>query len=144
MDREELPPGVTSHLRFDASRARRGLYPALKPTATTSANVSAEVIGAEHSAIAREARLLLAEYERIDPELALPEPASLPLSQRSIAIRAQRLHAFLTQPFLVAEPFTGRPDVRVSRESTVRGVSRILDGQLNEVPVDQLRFIGDL
>jgi RNA polymerase sigma factor (sigma-70 family) len=141
---QELPPGVKVHLRFDAARARRGLYPALNPIATTSINVSAGVVGAEHAAVAREARLLLADYARIDPELAFPEPASLPPEQRTDALRAQRLHAWLTQPFLVAEPFTGRPGVRVSRESTVRGVARILRGELNDVPVDHLRYIGDL
>jgi F-type H+-transporting ATPase subunit beta len=141
---EELPPGATSHLRFDAARARGRLWPALKLTATISSNISTEVVGTEHADVARAARLLLTEYERIDPELAFPDPASLPTSQRNAALRAQRLHAFLTQPFVCAEPFSGRPGVRVKRESTVRGVSRILSGELNEVPVNDLRYIGDI
>jgi F-type H+-transporting ATPase subunit beta len=141
---EELPPGAACHLRFDAARARRRLWPALKATATISTNLTSDVVGAEHASVAREARLLLSAYERIDPELAFPDPASLLTNQRNAALRAQRLHAFLTQPFLCAEPFSGRPGVRVSRESTVRGVSRILSGELNEVPVNDLRYIGDI
>jgi F-type H+-transporting ATPase subunit beta len=141
---EELAPGAACHLRFDAARARRRLYPALSATATTSTNISTEVSGTEHAAVAREARLLLTAYERIDPELAFPDPASLPTGQRSAALRAQRLHAFLTQPFVLGEPFTGRPGVRVSRQSTVRGVSRILEGQLDEVSVKDLMYIGDI
>jgi RNA polymerase sigma factor (sigma-70 family) len=141
---EELPPGATCHLRFDAARAKRRLYPALKATATTSSNISTEVVGAEHATVAREARRLLTAYERIDPELAFPDPAKLPISQRSTAIRAQRLHAFLTQPFRLGEPFSGRPGVRVSRQSTVRGVSRILGGQLDDVAVKDLLYIGDI
>jgi F0F1-type ATP synthase beta subunit len=140
----ELAPGARCHLRFNAARAQRRLYPALSATATTSTNISTEVVGTEHAAVAREARVLLTAYERIDPALAFPDPASLATNQRSTAMRAQRLHAFLTQPFRLGEPFTGRPGVRVSRESTVRGVSRILDGQLDEVPVHDLLYIGDI
>jgi F-type H+-transporting ATPase subunit beta len=139
---EELPPGAACHLRFDAARAKRRLYPALKATATTSINLSTAVVGPEHVALAQAARLLLAAYERIDPELAFPDPASLPIGEHSTALRAQRLHAFLTQPFVLGEPFSGRPGVRVPREATLRGVSRILSGQLNDVPVNDLLYIG--
>jgi F-type H+-transporting ATPase subunit beta len=140
----ELPPGVAVHLRFDAARPRRGLFPALRPTALASANLSAETVGAEHTAVAEQARDLLAQYERIDPDLAFPEPDSLPRRQRTIAIRAQRLHAFLTQPFFFAEPFTGKPGVRVPRAATVQDVARILDGQWDHVPVDDLRYVASL
>jgi hypothetical protein len=141
---DELAPGARCHLRFDAARASRKLYPALSATATTSTNISTETVGTEHVTVAREARLLLTAYQRIDPALAFPDPASLPVDRRSTSIRAQRLHAFLTQPFRLGEPFTGKPGVRVSRQSTVRGVSRILDGQLDDVPVKDLLYIGDI
>jgi F-type H+-transporting ATPase subunit beta len=139
---EELPPGAAAHLRFDAARPRRGLFPALRATALASANLSTETVGAEHAAAAREARALLASYERIDPDLAFPVPASLPARQRTVAVRAQRLHAFLTQPFFFAEPFTGKPGVRVARAATVQGVARILSGQMDDVPVHNLSYIG--
>jgi F-type H+-transporting ATPase subunit beta len=141
---EELPPGVAAHLRFDRVRARRGLFPALKATSLASANLSAEIVGAEHATIAEEALHLLARYERIDPGLVFPEPESLPPKQRTTTIRAQRLHAFLTQPFFFGEPFTGKPGIRVSRNATVHGVASILDGQLDEVPIGNLRYIGEL
>jgi F-type H+-transporting ATPase subunit beta len=120
------------------------LFPALKATALASANLSSEIVGAEHVTVAEEARHLLAQYERIDPDLVFPEPESLPSRQRTTAIRAQRLHAFLTQPFFFAEPFTGKPGVRVSRDATVQGVARILDGQLDQVPVGNLQYIGSI
>jgi F-type H+-transporting ATPase subunit beta len=141
---EGLPPGVAAHLSFDAVRSRRGLFPALKATALSSTNLSVEVVGPEHAQVAEEARHLLTRYERIDPELAFPDPKSLLSRQRTTAIRAQRLHAFLTQPFFFGEPFTGKPGVRVSREATVQGAARILDGQLDEVPVENLSYIGVL
>jgi F-type H+-transporting ATPase subunit beta len=94
--------------------------------------------------VAGEARDLLARYERIDPDLAFPDPASLPGRRRDAAVRAQRLHAFLTQPFFFAEPFTGKPGVRVPRTATVQGVARILGGQMDDVPVDDLRNVGSL
>lgn len=141
---EELPPGVAAHLRFDAARARRGLYPALKATALRSARLVPEIVGAEHVAVVDEARRLLARYERIDPDLAFPEAEALPPRRRATAVRAQLLHAFLTQPFVFAEPFTGRTGVRVSRQATVEGVSRILDGQVDDVPVSSLRYRGGL
>jgi hypothetical protein len=103
---EELPPGAACQFRFDAARARRRLWPALKPTATTFSNISSDVVGTEHASVARDARLVLSAYERIDPELAFPDPDSLPVDQRSTAIRAQRLHAFLRQPFRLGEPFS--------------------------------------
>lgn len=141
---EGLPPGVAAHLCFDTGRAQRGLFPALKATALTSVNLSAEIVGAEHTTVAEEARRLLAQYERIDPDLSFPEPASLPARHRTTTRRAQRLHAFLTQPFIFAEPFTGTPGVRVSRTATVQSVARILDGHVDEVPLSTFRYIGKL
>jgi RNA polymerase sigma factor (sigma-70 family) len=139
-----LPPGVAAHVRFDLPRARRGLYPAVSALASTSASLSAETVGAEHAAAAAAARRLLADYARIDPDLALPEPASLPPGQRTTAIRAQRLHAFLTQPFVFAEPFIGRPGVRVSRAATVQGVKLILEGAADAIPLHRLSYTGEL
>jgi F-type H+-transporting ATPase subunit beta len=139
-----LPPGVAAHLRFDTARARRGLFPALKATALASMHLAAESVGAEHATVAEEARHLLARYERIDPDLAFPEPGALPARHRKTALRAQRLHTFLTQPFVFAEPFTGRPGVRVARRATIQGVARILDGHADEVPLSSLRYIGTL
>lgn len=139
-----LPPGVAAHLRFDTVRARRGLYPALKATALASTHLSAESVGAEHATVAEQARHLLARYERIDPDLTFPAPELLPARQRTTALRAQRLHAFFTQPFVFAEPFTGRLGLRVSRKDTIQGVARILDGHLDEVPLSHLRYIGGL
>jgi F0F1-type ATP synthase beta subunit len=60
-----------------------------------------------------------------------------------VAIRAQRLHAFFAQPFVLAEPFSGRPGVRVSRAATVQVVRMILDGGADAIPVGRLRYTGD-
>jgi hypothetical protein len=141
---ESLPPGAAAHVRFDLPRARRSLYPAVSALASASANLSAEIVGGEHAAAAAAARRLLAEYARIDSDLAFPDPDSLPPGQLTTAIRAQRLHAFLTQPFVFAEPFIGRPGVRVPRAATVEGVTRILNGHLDHAPVGDLQYIGSL
>jgi F-type H+-transporting ATPase subunit beta len=140
--RQALPPGAACHLRFDAARARRGYYPAVDVRASVSANLTSEMVGAEHAAVAEDARRLLEAYRRSDPELALPAPESLPARQRTTAVRAQRLHAFLTQPFVFAEPFTGTPGLRVPRIAAVRGARVILDGATDALPAERLRYIG--
>ncbi|HEX2033457.1 MAG TPA: ankyrin repeat domain-containing protein [Chloroflexota bacterium] len=139
-----LPPGAASHLRFDGARARRGLYPAVDAVHSVSAHRTADVVGAEHAAVAEAARELLVDYRRIDPQLDFPEPGSVPAGHRTTAIRAQRLHAFLSQPFVFAEPFTGLPGARVPRAATVRGAKLILQGAADALPLERLKYAGDL
>ncbi len=139
----ELRPPLSVRVAHEMKVAGRE-FPAVNGWLTVSANLTADAVGAEHVELAAAARDVLERYARIDPGLDFPDPADLPEADRETAARAQRLHAFMTQPFWVAEPFTGWPGVSVPVEQTLRGVRRILDGELDAVPVEQVFYQGSL
>lgn len=129
-DREEdgraaLRAPWDARITLDRKRARRGLYPSIDPTGSLSRSDPGE----RHRRLASAARTLLADYERLDPDLALPDPASLAAVDRDLAQRAQRLLRYLTQPFVTTEPFTGRPASRVGLAALLDDVAAILAGE---------------
>jgi F-type H+/Na+-transporting ATPase subunit beta len=139
----ELRPPLRVRVAHEMKVAGRE-FPAVNGWLTVSANLTPDDVGAEHVRLAGAARAVLERYARLDPGLDFRNPGKLPEADRETATRAQRLHAFMTQPFFVAEPFTGMPGVSVPMEQTLRGVRRILEGELDEVPVDELFFQGAL
>jgi len=139
----ELRPPLRVRVAHEMKVAGRE-FPAINGWLTVSANLTPDDVGAEHARLAAAARAVLERYARIDPGLDFPNVASLPEADRETATRAQRLHAFMTQPFWVAEPFTGMPGVSVPVEQTLDGVRRVLEGELDAIPVEKLFYQGAL
>lgn len=122
----------------DLAQARR--YPAIDPLRSTSRWLTPALVGDAHVALAAEARELL---RRCQDLRALPPEARGAEEARWLR-RGERLAAFLTQPFFVAEPFTGRPGQVVPREALLRSLRALLDGAFDTQSVEQLRWRGAL
>jgi F-type H+-transporting ATPase subunit beta len=135
---------VDSRLVFSAALAKQRLYPAVDPLKSASQLLDSKYVGAQHVAVAHQARDLLARYAELHDAVETNGLESLASDDRSVAVRARRIQRFLTQPFVVAEPWTGQPGEQVALADTIAGVSAILAGRYDDVPEDDLRFIGVL
>ncbi len=124
--------------------AASGLYPAVDPLRSQSRLLDRRVVGERHYALAEESRRVLARHQSLLDVIAMLGVDELSPEDRRLVARARRLQRFLTQPFVVAEAFTGRPGARVSLSETLDGVERILSGALDEVDEVELYLIGAL
>ncbi|HJL15232.1 MAG TPA: F0F1 ATP synthase subunit beta [Sandaracinaceae bacterium LLY-WYZ-13_1] len=122
--------------------AAAGLYPAVDPLRSQSRLLDPHVVGDRHYRVAREVRQALARYRDLQDVIAMLGLDELSPADRRLVTRARRLQRFLSQPFAVAEAFTGREGVRVSLEDTLRGCERILAGDFDEVDEERLYMIG--
>jgi F-type H+/Na+-transporting ATPase subunit beta len=140
----ELEPPVRARVAHDRRLVDRRMFPAIDPRLTTSANLTSDVVGAEHAELAGAARDLLERYTALDPDLHFPDLFVFPKSERVTVTRGQRLYAFLAQAFKVNEVFSGMPGEWVPRERTLRGVRGVLEGELDEVPIREVLYSGQL
>src|SRR5690625_2951737 len=122
---------IFSHLSasvvLSRKRASEGLYPAVDPLASSSVMLTPAVVGQRHYDIARAVRRTLAEYEELRDIIAMLGLEELSSADRAVVARARRLERFLTQPFHVAEIFSGTPGQRVAIEETLAGCEAILE-----------------
>jgi F-type H+-transporting ATPase subunit beta len=135
-----LTPPFDACIAFDSRLASNQHFPAVDPLASRS---GAEV-DAEHARIADEARTLLARYRELVPDLGEGDPARLAEAEQELVGRARRLQAYLTQPFLSAEAFSGEPGSVVPLAGTLEDVARILAGELDGTDLAQIGFRGRL
>ena len=126
------------------SLAAAGLYPAVDAVASQSRLSSPEVLGERHYVVAEQVRSAIARYRELQDVIAMLGLDELSPEDRTLVRRARRLEKFLTQPFEVAEPFTGRKGVRVPIERTVECCEAILSGRFDEVPEERLYMVGTL
>jgi len=137
-----------SHLDATTVLSRRlvalGLYPAIDPLQSSSNLLSPEYVGQEHYRVAMQVRSTLARYEELQDLIAILGMEELSLSDQQIVIRARRVQRFLTQPFIVAEEFSGKPGAFVPLEETIEGFARILSGELDDVPEQAFYMTGTI
>lgn len=137
-----------SHLDATTVLSRRlvsmGLYPAIDPLQSTSNLLTPQYVGREHYKVAMQVRATLARYNELQDLIAILGMEELSLSDQQTVIRARRLQRFLTQPFIVAEPFSGRPGSFVSVTDTIRGFKEILDGKHDDVPEQAFYMTGTI
>ncbi|MCB9691161.1 MAG: F0F1 ATP synthase subunit beta [Alphaproteobacteria bacterium] len=126
------------------SRAAAGLYPAVDPLRSQSRLLAGDIVGERHYRVAESVRQTLARYRELEDVIAMLGLDELAPEDRTAVARARRLERFLTQPFVVSEPFTGRKGARVPIEETLTCCERILDGQLDRVDEQRLYMIGGL
>ena len=121
---------IFSHLSasvvLSRKRASEGLYPAVDPLASSSVMLAPSVVGQRHYDVARAVRRTLAQYEELRDIIAMLGLEELSASDRAVVARARRLERFLTQPFHVAEMFSGTPGARVPLHETLAGCESIL------------------
>ena len=125
-------------------RASQGLYPAIDPLRSTSAMLTPTGVGERHDRVARAVRETLAVYDDLKDIIAMLGLEELSEADQRTVRRARRLERYLTQPFFVTEPFTGRPGRAVPLEAALADCERILGDDLGEVDEGRLYLIGTL
>lgn len=125
-------------------KVQLGIYPAVDPLLSSSANLDIDIVGKRHVDIAQEAIQIFQKYEDLRRIVMVIGIDELATTDRLIYDRAQKLQNFLTQPFTVAESYTGRKGVYVTTEETLEGCERIISGSLDRKPVEEFYMIGAL
>ncbi len=144
-------PGVAttfSHLDATTNLSRQiaelGIYPAVDPLASSSRILDPRVIGDEHYGVARQVKEILQRYKDLQDIIAILGIDELSEDDKITVARARKVQRFFSQPFHVAEQFTGRPGCYVTLEETVKGFSRIVAGELDHVPEQAFYMAGGI
>ena len=144
-------PGIVTtfgHLDAVVSLERalsaQGLYPAVDPLASFSRMLEPRVVGEEHYGIAREVQRVLQRYRDLQDIIAILGIEELSEEDKLAVSRARRIQRFLTQPFAVAEAFTGMSGKYVPSRETVRGFKEILEGQHDNLPEQAFYMVGTI
>ena len=144
------PAPATTFAHLDAtivlerSIAELGIYPAVDPLASTSLALTEEIVGKEHYRVARGVQAVLQRYKELQDIIAILGMDELSPEDKQTVFRARKIQRFLSQPFSVAEVFTGTPGKQVDVADTVRGFAEILDGQHDEVPETSFYMKGGI
>ncbi len=134
------PAPATTFAHLDATTnlerriAEKGIYPAVDPLASTSRILTPDVVGEEHYRVARSVQEILQRYKELQDIIAILGMDELSDEDKIVVSRARKIERFLSQPFFVAEVFTGTPGKYVSREETVRGFKEIIEGKHDDLP----------
>jgi F-type H+-transporting ATPase subunit beta len=144
------PAPATSFAHLDATTvlnrqiAELGIYPAVDPLDSTSRMLDPRVIGDEHYAIATGVQQVLQTYKSLQDIIAILGMDELSEDDKLTVARARKIQRFLSQPFHVAEVFTGSPGVLVSLEDTIKGFKGILDGNYDHIPEAAFYMVGTI
>ncbi|MCH2102119.1 MAG: F0F1 ATP synthase subunit beta [Planctomycetes bacterium] len=135
---------LDSTILLDRAITELGIYPAVHPLKSTSRMLDPQVIGDEHYAVATEAQRMLQRYADLKDIIAILGIEELSDEDKQVVHRARRLQRFLSQPFFVAESFTGTPGRFVSKEDTVRSFQEILAGKHDDLPEQAFYTVGSI
>ena len=135
---------LDSTIILERKIAELGIFPAVDPLKSTSRMLDPNVVGAEHYKVARDVQRILQRYADLKDIIAILGIEELSDEDKAVVGRARRIQRFLSQPFFVAEQFTGTPGVFVSREDTVRGFQEIVEGKHDELPEQAFYMVGNI
>jgi len=124
--------------------AAKGIYPAIDPLDSTSRQLDPHVIGEEHYTVARGVQSILQRYKELKDIIAILGMDELSEADKQVVSRARRIENFLSQPFFVAEIFTGSPGKYVSLKDTIRGFKGILAGEFDDLPEKAFYMAGSI
>jgi F-type H+-transporting ATPase subunit beta len=144
------PAPATTFSHLDATTvlsrnlAAKGIYPAVDPLDSTSTMLQVNIVGQEHYGTAQRVKETLQRYKELQDIIAILGLDELSEEDRLVVARARKVERFLSQPFFVAEIFTGSPGKYVSLSETIKGFNMILDGQLDELPEQSFYLVGNI
>ncbi|MTI59206.1 MAG: F0F1 ATP synthase subunit beta [Firmicutes bacterium] len=144
------PAPATTFAHLDAttvlsrSQVEKGIYPAVDPLDSTSRILDPRIIGEEHYNVARRVQEILQQYKDLQDIIAILGMDELSDEDKVVVNRARRIERFLSQPFNVAEQFTGKPGVYVSIEETIQGFKEILNGKHDSLPEEAFYMVGTI
>ncbi|HKJ71654.1 MAG TPA: F0F1 ATP synthase subunit beta, partial [Gammaproteobacteria bacterium] len=144
------PSPATTFAHLDAtvvlarSIAELGIYPAVDPLDSTSRQLDPQIIGQDHYDTARRVQEVLQRYKELQDIIAILGMDELSEEDKLTVARARKIQRFLSQPFFVAEVFTGAPGKYVSLQETIRGFKGIVDGEYDELPEQAFYMVGTI
>ena len=145
---DPAPATTFSHLDATTVLSRQiaelGIYPAVDPLDSTSRILDPQVVGEEHYRVARRVQEVLQEYKDLQDIIAILGMDELSEDQRLVVNRARKIQRFLSQPFFVAEQFTGVQGRFVNVADTVRGFAEILEGKHDHLPEQAFLMVGTI
>jgi F-type H+-transporting ATPase subunit beta len=145
---DPAPAGTFTHLDATTVLSRQiaelGIYPAVDPLDSTSRILDPQVIGEEHYQVARGVQAVLQKYKELQDIIAILGMEELSDEDKLTVSRARKIQRFLSQPFSVAEVFTGSPGKYVPLKETIRGFKEILEGKHDELPEAAFYMVGDI
>jgi len=145
---DPAPATTFAHLDAQTVLSRKiaslGIYPAVDPLDSTSRILKAEIVGDEHYNTAQRIKVLLQRYNELQDIIAILGMDELSEEDKQVVHRARRVSRFLSQPFHVAEQFTGTPGVFVNIEDSIKGFNMIMDGEVDEYPEAAFNLVGTI
>ncbi len=145
---DPAPATTFAHLDGTVSLSRQiaalGIFPAIDPLASSSSALTPEIVGEEHYRVANEVKQVLQRYKDLQDIIAILGMDELSDDDKMAVNRARKIQRFLSQPFFVAEQFTGTPGAYVSREETVRGFKEIVEGKHDDKPENAFYMKGSI
>nr|YP_009397028.1 ATP synthase CF1 subunit beta [Spyridia filamentosa]ARW66214.1 ATP synthase CF1 subunit beta [Spyridia filamentosa] len=144
------PAPATTFAHLDATTvlsrnlAAKGIYPAVDPLDSTSSMLQPGIVGSEHYSTAQQIKSTLQRYKELQDIIAILGLDELSEEDRLTVARARKIERFLSQPFFVAEVFTGSPGKYVSLEKAIKGFQMILEGKLDDLPEQAFYLVGDI
>ncbi len=145
---DPAPATTFSHLDATTVLSRKisalGIYPAVDPLDSTSRILTPEIVGKEHYDTAQRVKEILQRYNELQDIIAILGMDELSEQDKLVVHRARRIQRFLSQPFHVAEEFTGTPGVLVSIEDTIKGFNMIMNGEVDKYPEAAFHLVGTI
>jgi F-type H+-transporting ATPase subunit beta len=144
------PAPATTFAHLDATTvlsralASKGIYPAVDPLDSTSTMLQPDIVGAEHYDTARAVQSTLQRYKELQDIIAILGLDELSEEDRMTVARARKVERFLSQPFFVAEIFTGMSGKYVKLEDTIKGFQTILSGEVDDLPEQAFYLVGTI
>ena len=144
------PAPATTFAHLDATTVlsrkivEQGIYPAVDPLESTSRILEADVVGEEHYEVARRVQEILQKYKELQDIIAILGMEELSDEDKNTVFRARKIQKFLSQPFHVAENFTGIPGKYVPLKETIRGFKMIIDGEMDQYPENAFFNVGTI
>lgn len=145
---DPAPAGIFTHLDASTALSRQiaelGIYPAVDPLVSSSRILEPNSIGEEHYHVARQVQKILQKYKDLQDIIVILGIDELSEENRLIVSRARKIQKFLSQPFFVAETFTGKPGRFVKLQDTIRSFKMIIEGELDAIPEQAFYMVGSI
>ncbi|HDL00666.1 MAG TPA: F0F1 ATP synthase subunit beta [candidate division Zixibacteria bacterium] len=145
---DPAPATTFSHLDATTVLSRQiaelGIYPAVDPLDSTSRILDPKIVGEDHYRVAREIQIILQKYKDLQDIIAILGMDELADEDKTLVLRARKIQRFLSQPFFVAEVFTGKAGKYVKIEDTVKGFDELISGNLDHIPENFFYMVGGL
>lgn len=145
---DPAPAGIFTHLDASTVLSRQiaelGIYPAIDPLASSSRILDPKIIGNEHYSVAFHVQKILQRYKDLQDIIAILGIDELSEADRLAVARARKIQKFFSQPFFVAETFTGKPGRFVKLQETVKGFKMIIDGEMDNIPEQAFYMVGPI